>query len=490
MSSGKGIAYQSYKPLQGDITSDLLNAEDQEFKHRHEKRIEDDRRAKSIAQKEAARKAGLKRVKHVDLFDTGSDTLNGTIAETVRLAQQEYPKIFEILDSPDKYSLKEQTEAQLKLSYLNDGGLVNDLKTMTNSVMSEYQGYEKALSNNQIFRDEDFEKKFENGYKGVTLSLDDNLRPVALFKNTGMDENGDGILDVETMDSLNDVYSRPQFQPNYNYDSMVKQHSDKLVSAVNQTDNGIRKTKTTGVETDLLKDTVERFLYNKDGTPTGPMKAFARQRGLDINNPNDLKSIENDYLNDIYLRTNRGKVTDVDGSTALANRKYNDKEEKVSLSEVTSPTKKTYSIYDGNIDKSNVNSIGISGNVTIPSVKTEKGDFVTNLNPHNITRDKFGRLIVEGSYQATKSETITEKQKTELEESANSGNTSDQQILATLLAGDDGKYTVSKPGTKKRKDITVSKEDEILIANTLGYSVEELNERIYKQSNDFDWSKQ
>jgi len=335
MATGKFTGLQ-YRPLQGDISNDILNAEDQEFKHREEDRINADRRATIKAAKDKAKKEGLARVKNVNLFDTRSDSLNGTLAETVRLAQQEYPKIFEVLDNSDKYTLAEQTQAQLKLQYLNEGGLVNDLKNMTSSVMNEYQDYETALSSGKIFRDENFEKKFENGYKGVTLSLDDNLKPVALFKNQGEDLDGDGIIDVETMESLNDVYSRPKFQANYDYDTVVKQHSEKLKSAVNQTDNGVTKTKTTGVEADLLNDTVKRFLYNEDGTPTAPMLAFVRQKNMDPNNPEHLDKVESDYKNDIYLRTERGKITDVDGGTALANKKYNDEQGANGLSFVES----------------------------------------------------------------------------------------------------------------------------------------------------------
>lgn len=325
-----------YKPLQGDVASDILNAEDQEFRHRAEDRINADREAKAKAAKEAARQKALERVKNVDLFDTGSDSLNGTLAETIKIAQQEYPKIFEVLDNPDRYSLKEQTEAQLKLNYLNEGGLVSDLKIMTSSVMQEAQEYEKALAGNQIFRNEDFEKKFENGYKGVTISLDDNLRPVTLFKDTGEDLNGDGILDVETMESLNDVYARPKFQRNVSWDGALTQHADKLVSAVNQTDNGVTSVKTTGVEQNLFDSSVQRFLYNDDGTPTEAMLAFARQRNLDPKVKSNLDKLESDYKNDLLLRTERGKITNVDGGTALANRKYNDEQGATGISYVES----------------------------------------------------------------------------------------------------------------------------------------------------------
>lgn len=312
-----------FRPLQGDVASDILNAEDQEFKHRAEDRLIADRKAKAKADKDKKAQEGLNRAKALKLYDTESDSLNATIAEAVTIATNEYPAIFEILDdTTGKYSQQDKIKAKLK--YDNILNLPENLKTMTNSVMAEYQDYQKGVASGTLFRDEKFEKKFENGFQGVSISLDDNGLPVSIFKGTGQDLDGDGIIDVETMGSLNDVYDRPQFQKNFSYDAMVKQHSEKLKSAVNQTDNGITSVKTTGVEPNLLDDTVTRFLYNNDGTPTAPMLAFLRQRNMDPNNPEDLKQVENDYKNDVYLRTSRGKEVNVDGGTALANRKYND----------------------------------------------------------------------------------------------------------------------------------------------------------------------
>lgn len=317
-SVGKFIGL-GYRPLEGDVTADILNSEDQEFRHRAEKRLIDDRAARAKALKEAKAQQGLNRAKALDLFDTGSDSLNETIAEVVTIATNEYPKIFEILDdTTGKYSQQEKIKAKLK--YDNILNLPENLKTMTNSVMGEYSNYQKLLSEGKIFRDETFENKFNQGYKGVSISLDDNGLPVSIFKSGTTDINQDGIIDardIETMDSLNDVYARPQFQRNFDYDSMIKTHADKMVSAVNQTDNGITKTKVTGVEGDLLQNSVKRFLFNDDGTPTAPLLAFARQRNLDPNDLGNLEQIQRDYMNDVFMRTKRGKETEVDGRLAF-----------------------------------------------------------------------------------------------------------------------------------------------------------------------------
>jgi hypothetical protein len=41
MSSGKYASLQQLRPLEGDISTDILNREDQQFKYREEKRIQD-----------------------------------------------------------------------------------------------------------------------------------------------------------------------------------------------------------------------------------------------------------------------------------------------------------------------------------------------------------------------------------------------------------------------------------------------------------------
>lgn len=439
-----------YRPLQGDIVGDIINAEDQEFRHRAEDRLEADRRAKAKADKEAARQKALGRVKNVDLFDTGSDSLNATLAETIKIAQQEYPKIFEILDNPDRYSLKEQTDAQLKLNYLNEGGLVNDLKIMTSAVMKEAQDYETALSSNQIFRNEDFERKFENGFKGITISVDDNLRPVILFKGRYRDQDNDGILDVETMDSLTDVYARPQFQRNVSWDSALKQHADKYVVAVNQQDNGVTKTKITGInanaeEQNLFEKSVKRVLYNDDGTPTEAMLAFARQRNLDPNVKVNLDKIESDYKSDLQTRLKREKLVNVDGKTALDYRKYNDEKGANGISYVES---KQY----GNTSQATAHRFAFNTPYVVKG--TNKSD-----SPKTLTEIRYdqqnGNVVLIGTQYAGKTTTKDGKS-----DGLNPGDypSFDAYMLAKSQSGDSSNSTVSKDNWE---EVTITDKAEV-----------------------------
>tara|TARA_R110002012_G_scaffold304591_1_gene508161 strand:- start:8489 stop:9988 length:1500 start_codon:yes stop_codon:yes gene_type:complete len=478
MVNGKGAAYQSFRPLQGDIATDILNAEDQEFKHREEDRLIADRKAAAQAAKEKARLQGLNRVKNISVNDTESDTLNSTLAETINLAQDQYSEIFDVLDNPQKYNQKEQIQAQLKLDYLNNGGLVSDLEKMVSSVATEWQTYK----NGNFHQDENYEKRFENGFKGITISLDDNLRPVALFKNNSQDLDGDGIIDVETLDSLNDVYARPEFLPKIDFESTVDEHSKNLVSAINKVANGFTTTKTTGVEPEQLENEANRVLFDEKGRETPIMKSFLRGRGLE-NTKENRDAIKLEYKNALLVRSKRGVEEDFDSGAFVSNKKENRlaNEEQASLGDVVDPTKRTYGIYYDNIDTSKVNSVPVLGKIKIPALKTEKGDFVSNATPHNITRDKYGRMILEVSYQDTKTETMTQSQYDDALKKAIAEKDFEKQTMLEAAKSTEKGKRVTLPGKNKRKDITVTTEDEAMVANKLGYSIKDLNSRIYKE---------
>lgn len=493
MAGGKNIGL-GYRPLQGDISNDILNWEDQGFKHGQVKREEEARKAAALAAKQKKAQEALSKLKSINPGDTSSESLNEVLAKTAKIAESQIPMLYEITkDESGKYSSIDKVKAQLKLDYLeSDDGFVSDLSKITGTVLKEYQDYQTGKAKflagkNGYFPDEEYESKFNNGYKNTIISLDDNLRPVLIFKKSDQDLNNDGVIDekdVETMESLADINQRPTFNKYFNYGNLVKQHSEKLVSAVNTDANGFKTTTKTGLEIDLLNESVNRVLYKNDGTPTDVMKSLVREQGLSIDNPEDLKKIENTYKNDLLLRSKRGVEEKFDSGAYVSNKRLEQDNEKATLGETTTPTKQTYGIYNGNIEKEKVNSVNVQGSVVLPSVKTEKGEYVTNFKPHNITKDKFGRMVIEGSYATTKTETLT-NDKYEKEMQTAVANEDFLKIALLKQAADvDGGKRVTVPGQNVRKDITISKEDETDVAGKLGYSVEELNKVIYKNPED------
>lgn len=477
---------RQYRPLQGDVSSDIINHENQMFKHRAEERLEEDRKNKAIADKQKKAKEGLARAKALKMFDTGSGTLNETMAEALTIATNEYPKIFEVLDdNTGKYSQQDKIKAKLKLD--NIYNLPDNLKLLANGVMREYQEYQKGVQSGALWRDENYESKFQNGFEGVSLSFDDSGMPVAIFRNGNKDVNGDGIIDandVETMSSLNDIYSRPSFTKKYDFESVVQKHAENLIARVDTDVNGFKTTTTTGVDPKLLDKTINRALY-VNGKPSDLMKSFVKERGLDINSESDLKTIENAYKEEVLLRTESGVEEKFNASAYVSNKKENriaqENNSESSLGESVTPTKQTYGIYHNNIDTNKVNSVNVTGEAVIPALKTEKGETISNLTPHNITRDKYGRMVVEGSYQETKTQTMTTSAYDEAIKEATEKGDNTKLYALNQAKESEGGMRVTLPGKNKRKDITVSKEDETLIASKLGMTVEEIDGKVYKE---------
>lgn len=485
MANGKHTGKQ-YRPLQGDISNDILNHEDQGFRRRAEQREIEDRKARAQALKDRKKQEALARAKALKMFDTQSDSLNGTVAEAITIATNQYDEIFEVLDDDTgKYSQNDKVKAKLKLE--NIYNLPENLKIMTSAVMGEYQEYQKGVENGTLFRDEDYEKKFENGFQGVTISLDDDGMPVSIFKKSGSDINGDGVideLDVETMGSLNDVYARPQFQKKYDFDSVVSKHAKELEARVDQEVNGLKTTKTTGVDLDLLDNTVKRALY-QNGAPTDLMKSFVRSQGLDINNPDHLKQIENNYKNEVLIRTKRGIEEKYDHSTALgyAKEKRLNKDNETSIGEVVTPSEATWQNQYKNINPDKVNSVPVNG-VTIDAIPLTDGRTITDAKILNYTYGKKGQMIVDVVYQDTKSETMSvNKYEKELEEATKNNDT--EKIFALRQAIDsDGGKKVTLPGKKKKEQIAISPENESKIASAVAGGIDAAKKLAYKDEQD------
>lgn len=51
------------------------------------------------------------------------------------------------------------------------------------------------------------------------------------------------------------------------------------------------------------------------------MKSFVRSRGKNINNPEDLKTIESEYKNELLIRSKQGVEEEFDHRTALGYKK-------------------------------------------------------------------------------------------------------------------------------------------------------------------------
>lgn len=257
---------------------------------------------------------------------------------------------------------------------------------------------------------------------------------------------------------------------------------------------GIKSILTKGYETALTDDVMESVLAGRGQFGYDEMPAKIKD---------ELKA----KILSEWLDVGRGQVEEKLGVKFDSSRYNNDsdnalkknKTESTPLIGVAEPTKETYSEYIDNIDENNVNSVSISGAKSIPTATTEDGETLTDIVPHNFTRDKQGRLIVAASYVNSKS-TKLQKNKMEQElkswdeqkeynekvkEYEKSKNTAALEDLkeARKQKKIDLEETTKTLGVQKvSKAIIVPKDQEALFSSAAGVSLEGLNAQIKKKS--------
>jgi len=91
----------------------------------------------------------------------------------------------------------------------------------------------------------------------------------------------------------------------------------------------VTRTVTTAVNPSLLKDYVTSQLYEADGvTPTAKLKSFAREAGVKFDDNKGLKSLSDNFENDIRLRIKGGQIKTRNYNALDAQKEANDEKER------------------------------------------------------------------------------------------------------------------------------------------------------------------
>ena len=297
---GTFSAYRQLKPLEGDVSQDIQRQEDNNSQRRAEKRAVD-AAAQAKQDKADREKADLwnKYVKPLSNYDTGSKSLNEAQGRLILEAQKEYVPLMATINNP-KASDEEKLKATLKLQNINN--LPDNLYAMTKSLTDRDTAIRKGVAEGTMFADKAYENNFQTGYENKLLALDENGYPMIAFKNP------DGSTDFETYDNIQKVVPKYDIQRRFDRDKELLEASNKLQPEVNQTDDGVTRTKVTSINPALLKEYVNNQLYEADGvTPTAKLKSFAREAGItDYSDAKALKSVADAFENDIKLRVKGG----------------------------------------------------------------------------------------------------------------------------------------------------------------------------------------
>jgi len=320
---GTYTAYRQLRPLEGDISQDIQQQEENNFRRRALDQV-DQRTQNDKADKEERRKQELwdKHVKPLSNYDTGSKTLNEAQGRLILEAQKQYVPLMSTLNNP-KATDEEKLNATLKLQNINN--LPENLSAMTKTLTERDLAIRKGVQDGTLFANPDYEKNYQEGYQNKLLALDDNGMPMVAFK----DLDGDGKNDLETYDQIQNVVPKYDIQKRFDRDKELLEASTKLQPEINGTDDGVTRTVTTAVNPTLLKDYVTSQLYEADGvTPTAKLKSFAREAGVKFDDAKGLKSLSDNFENDIRLRIKGGEIKTRNYNALDALKENNDQKNK------------------------------------------------------------------------------------------------------------------------------------------------------------------
>lgn len=300
---GTYTAYSQLRPLQGDVSQDIQQQEENGFKRREEKRYED-KVAQDRKDKDAAKKQLLwdKYVKPLSANDTGSKSLNEIQGKLLLQAQKEYVPLMAVINNP-KSSDEDRLKATLKLYNINK--LPENMLAMTKSLTQRDLAIKKAVAEGKLFANPEYDKNYQEGFSNKMLALDENGMPMIAFNNP------DGSTDLETYDHIQNAIPKYDFSARFDRDQELLEASTKLQPEVNQTDDGVKRIETTAIDPVLLKNYVSNQLFEADGvTPSSKLKSFAKESGVALTDKEGLQKLANGFENDIRLRVKGGtKVT-------------------------------------------------------------------------------------------------------------------------------------------------------------------------------------
>lgn len=462
---GTYTAYQQLRPLEGDISKDLQQQEENGFRRRAEDRYKEEAEQKK-KDKEAEDKKALwdKYVKPLSNYDTGSKTLNEAQGRLLIQAQKEYVPLMQVIESPNA-SDEDKLKATLKLQNLNN--LPENLTQFTKSLTDRDIAYRKAVDSKSIYADPNYEKNFQEGYENKLLSLDENGMPLIAFR----DQNGDGQNDMETYDQVKNIVDTYDIQQRFNWDADLEDASKNVKPIEVTRDNGSTTTTKTGADEGLLSDYVAGQLYLGDkSTPSPKFKSYMRDFNVDPSDTKAVAALENRYKNSIRLRV-KGKDSVTQNDSALDwqkeknSQKEIDKKNKVSYGVVTTPPAFKEAGYNS---MTGYKTVAVQGKVTMPAItfkgttkkdgkSTEKEETITNGQIQSYTVVKNGKgqrsIVAEVAYEDEKS--VRSKE-------------SDPNAKPSLYSDDSG-TTVTTGERKKTKIIPLTEAQADVFSRQLGF---------------------
>lgn len=464
-------AYATLQPTESKMTNFANEQEQLGFRRREEQRNEQDRKERKQKENESdfAEKAKefAKYKSKLTPYDSGSRTLNTTIANALSEARD---RLFEQYKRANDKSLSETERMQALANITELENYPTKLKNITDRLTSVNETYADGLSKGNIFRNEAYESLWQDGFKGLTVKMDDNFNPDVVFFDLDGDGKPDNVKDVMKFDQINKLIPSDIMMPNIDSETLAYKIGKDLGKTTTESTSGYNTTEKSFVDENTARQGIQSLVNDQN------IRSYLRRKGLDYKQeitPRIVKEYE-DALTKIALSNtdsmSKQKYNYADENADLsraqtqknADRNYGLNREKLDfakskskkdtktpeITNITKPTKEAWGSKNYPNLNSNSNSLDVS-NVKLNTLKgNKKGEIFTyqDVSIEKIAFDKNGLMVVDFSYSDP--------------------NVGDKEVK----------------GNRSRNTTTLNNEAALKVASQLGVSLEDLKNKTMNDS--------
>ena len=446
---GNFTAFQRLQPTQGISRDIQFWNQDAAYRRQEERVDENTKYTRETAEKQRKRDYYDKNIKPLNNYDSGSASLNEATARLLTAAQKEYLPILET-----KYNSEPGSEAYIKadLALANLQQLPEKLLFFTKAGTQEHNAYLKAVQEGAVYRDAEYEKRYQNGWKGIQLGYDENFNPNGAFT----DIDSDGVLDVVSFDQYQS--GQTSFTPvtRHNFEAIAQSTADEVgtIEDTNVTKGGYGTSRTKGPKIKFIETTADK-LFTVDAS--GNLSSYAKSALIDAGMPLDkdieknLQTIRNAFIEDVKGRTD----TEEEDTQKVSVSNLNSKNPslKPTAKGTVTPSLETYGQENLDTFDAGVKNVNVT-NVTFDVINDTDGNPITDATIKNFTYNKEGQIVVDYSYQDSKDTTFGPEEENFLKELIES-RAEDQNKLAQAKAeNDDGKNKAQISRYEKKIEAT------------------------------------
>lgn len=505
--AGTYTAWQQLKPLEGDVATDLQNQEkldlEKQQQDREDARFTADEKEKAAKAAKEKRKEREDDLNALDVKATGFSSHDDPIIDLYSRPgglKDQYNSVMDALEkNPD------DRDALMKLHNMKKS--VETLNQFRAPIMDNATALGKGLADGTY--SETLNKKTKDDYNALmkaqyTYQFDDKgIIGVKRVGSAPYDPDGDGIPNDFSVQDVNDASRFANFRQRFDVKKDMDQAKVDFGTKETVTD-GAGYTTTTikgfdqkkkplltksiddkfGPSLDKMTDAFKSYLGDTLKTDPASVKTDAdfqdiKKHYVDnvIAQYDEVQKNEKNYTAENAADDNAIKRSELSLKKKIAAGKIN--KDEVSIGEGVTPTEQTYgTINMTKIDTNTTRSIPVQGQVIIPalsarvSVKTGNKYHVvktnfTNFNVQNYTYNKDGKLVLNGFHEVTKNNTT----KTSID------TTDDPDAESAIKTTE-----TTKTGLENKKaTVTVSSENEALVAKGLKMSVDQMRNSVKVQ---------